>query len=297
MSSKLSKTLNVMSSNGAALRTTLVKLFDRPRLNRHHRDDLLRQHVKSISGIVLRLDCPCDHLSGLSGTGKKISPVFWKQNALAGNPDLMSGSADALQRSSNAWRRLDLNDKIDGTHVDAELQRGGCDNCRQTSRFKILFDHRTLFASNRSVVRANDLFAGQFIEGGGKPLRKPPGIDKNQGGPMLSNQVQDARMNRRPDTFVVRSSSAGCLSSFPTLTHVLDRDFDANVEVLPGPGIDDLHVPSRAAKKTRGLVERPYSGREPIRWNSRPRSPAAVRAKESDALRASFRSWHEFHRQ
>ena len=44
---------------------------------------------------------------------------------------LVAGAADALQARGDRRRRLDLDDEVDRTHVDAELEAGGGDDTRQ----------------------------------------------------------------------------------------------------------------------------------------------------------------------
>ena len=48
--------------------------------------------------------------------------------------DLMPAAADALQAAGDRRRRFDLDDEIDGAHVDAELERRGGDERAQRAR-------------------------------------------------------------------------------------------------------------------------------------------------------------------
>src|SRR5437016_3968000 len=58
--------------------------------------------------------------------------------------DAVAGAPDALHAARDRRRRLDLDDEIDGAHVDAELERAGRDEGRQASGLEVVFDPKAL---------------------------------------------------------------------------------------------------------------------------------------------------------
>ena len=69
----------------------------------------------------------------------------------------MAGAADALDAARDGLRRLDLQDEVDGAHVDAELERRGRNEAGELAGLEELLDHEALLAGERAVVRASDL--------------------------------------------------------------------------------------------------------------------------------------------
>jgi hypothetical protein len=62
-----------------------------------------------------------------------------------------------LQAARDRLRRLDLDDEVDGAHVDAELERRRGDEARDLASLEELLDLDPLLARERPVVRARDL--------------------------------------------------------------------------------------------------------------------------------------------
>ena len=54
--------------------------------------------------------------------------------------DAVAGAADALHAAGDRGRRFDLDDQIDGAHVDAELERRGGDERADLARLQQVFD-------------------------------------------------------------------------------------------------------------------------------------------------------------
>ena len=91
--------------------------------------------------------------------------------------DLVAGAADALQPGGHRRRRLDLDDEVDGAHVDAELEAGRRDDGGQAARLERLLDLRALLARDRAVVGAGDLDDAVAVGGGAVApagLARPP---------------------------------------------------------------------------------------------------------------------------
>ena len=78
--------------------------------------------------------------------------------------ELVARAADALQPARDRLRRLDLDDEVDGAHVDAELERRRRDEARDLARLQQLLDLDALLARERAVVCARDFLLGQLVQ-------------------------------------------------------------------------------------------------------------------------------------
>jgi hypothetical protein len=63
------------------------------------------------------------HRLGDSGRGQQVAAKLRNDHALADGVDLMAAAADSLKPAGDRRRRFDLDDEIDGAHVDAEFER------------------------------------------------------------------------------------------------------------------------------------------------------------------------------
>ena len=133
------------------------------------------------------------------GARHQVAAELGKDHALAHRVRLMAAAADALQPARHRRRRLDLHDQIDRPHVDAELERRGGDERAQRAGLQQVLDFDALRAGDRSVMRPDERFARQLVERAGQPLRQPPAVDEDQRRAMRANQLEQPRMNRRPD--------------------------------------------------------------------------------------------------
>jgi hypothetical protein len=59
---------------------------------------------------------------------------------------LVAGPTDALQTAADGAGRFDLDDEIDGAHVDAELEAGGGHQRAQVTTLELVFDDDALLA-------------------------------------------------------------------------------------------------------------------------------------------------------
>ena len=82
--------------------------------------------VSSISPSCIRAD---DH-RGLEQVGAELR----EDASLETARELVAGAADPLQAARDRLRRLDLDDEVDGAHVDAELERRRRDEARDLAR-------------------------------------------------------------------------------------------------------------------------------------------------------------------
>ena len=113
----------------------IEKIFHRPIVQRHHRDDLLRQNIQRIARIVDGFHLALVHRARDGGARHQICAIFGENDGVARGSHVMAGAAHTLHAAGNGRRRLDLNDQIDRTHVDPQLQRGSGHDCAQRAQF------------------------------------------------------------------------------------------------------------------------------------------------------------------
>ena len=121
-----------------------------------------------------------------------------------------------------------------------ELQRAGGHDGRQLPGLERLLDLDALLASQRTVMRPDQLLAGQLVELVGEPLRQPARVAEDDRGVMLANERQDPRVDRRPDAVARLRAAAGHVAARLILgrqqladsAHVLDRDADGQLQHL-----------------------------------------------------------------
>ena len=132
------------------------QLVDLPGVQRHHRDDLLGQHVERVARVAQLLDRAVAHPLGHHRAGEQVAAVLGEHHAARHRADLVTGAADPLQPGGDRRRRLDLHDQVDRAHVDAQLQAGGGDHGGQLAGFQRLLDLLALLAGHAAVVRPGD---------------------------------------------------------------------------------------------------------------------------------------------
>jgi hypothetical protein len=147
---------------------------------RHDRDQLLRQHVERIARKARGLDVALVHGAGNGGAGDQVGAVLGKENAFADRVHVMAGAADALHAAGDRGRRFDLDDEIDGAHVDAEFQRRRGAEGANLAGLQLLLDDGALRRGERAVMCAGDGLAGQFVERAGQPLGNLAAVDERE---------------------------------------------------------------------------------------------------------------------
>src|SRR4030081_2578205 len=111
----------------------------------------------------------------------------------------MAGAPHAPDARRHAGRGLNLEDKVDGAHVDAERESRGRDEALDDARFELVLDEHALLAGDRSMVGAHELLTGELVDAGGDALGEPARVDEDDGGAMLLDELQQAGIDRGPD--------------------------------------------------------------------------------------------------
>ena len=249
---------------------------DRPLVHRDHRDDLLREDVQGIPRIPGALDLRVVHRTRDGRAGDEVAPKLGHDDAAAGLADRVPGSPDALHPARDRGRRLNLDDEVDGAHVDAELERRGGDQPADEPGLEAFFDLDPLRPRDRPVVCAHQRLAGELVERARQPLGDAPAVDENQRRAMRRDELEQTRVYGRPDRRSHRTlcrGPAGDVLDLADAGHVLDRHFDRQVEPFLLRGVDDgdgtvaprrcfSAARRRSAQESGHLVERALRGGE-----------------------------------
>src|SRR5215470_5603499 len=162
MSRTPSKMRGLSAAKGAARGGE--KVVGAPAVHRHHGHDLLGQDVERIAWIPRGFYLALPHETRRRRAGHEITPELREDDAAARRADLVPRPADALETAGHGRRGLDLNDEIDGTHVDAQLERRGGHQRAKGPGLELVLDLGPPLARERAVVRAGQRLAGQLVE-------------------------------------------------------------------------------------------------------------------------------------
>ena len=177
----------------------LVHLVDGELLVRADRDDLLREHVERIPRDARLLDVAVAHRTCHHRRLEEVGPVLGEDPSLRDRIEVVSCPADPLESTRDGLRALHLDHEVDGAHVDAELQRRRGDEARDPARLQELLDDEPLLARERPVVRPRDVLARELVDPEREALGESPVVDEDDGRPVLTDELEDRRVDRRPD--------------------------------------------------------------------------------------------------
>ena len=155
--------------------------IDRPLIERHHRDDLLRQDVERVARIPRALDLRLVHRARDGRARDQVAAKLGHDDAAARLADRVARPADALHAARDRGRRLDLDDEIDRAHVDAELERRGGHEAAQQAGLEPVLDLDPLRARDRAVVRAHEHLAGELVDARSPGARRCGGCSRRSG--------------------------------------------------------------------------------------------------------------------
>src|SRR5262249_1805625 len=99
----------------------------------------------------------------------------------------------------------------------------------QPAGFQEILDFDALRPRDRSVVRAHERLAREIVERAGEPLGEAPAVDEDERRPVCLNQLEQPRMNGRPDRrprVADRRRPARDVVGPRQLRHVFAGDFD-----------------------------------------------------------------------
>ena len=117
---------------------------------------------------------------------------------LRGVLNLMSGPPDPLKSNRYRARRSNLTDEIDGSNIDAQLERGCGDHGLQLAGFQPFLGRQPQLARQTSVVREHGVFAETLAEMVCDSFRKAPRVHEHQRRSVLLNQRVQPVVNLLP---------------------------------------------------------------------------------------------------
>ena len=237
-----------------------VQVGDVPVVDRRRGHELLGEHVERLAGHARVLDLAAAHALDHDGGLEQVAAVLGDEAAERRRIHLVAGPADPLQAGRDRLGRLDLHDEVDRAHVDAELERRGGDQRRQTARLEHVLDLEPLLARDRAVVGAGDVGLGELVQAMGDPLGRAAAVHEDERRAVLADELEQTRVERRPDRLARLAVDLGLAAQ---LAHVLDRDDHLQVERLARAGVDDLDLAVAPAEEAGDLLERPLRRREP----------------------------------
>ena len=107
---------------------------------------MLREDVERVARDLCLLDVTLAHRARDDGRLEQVGAELREDAPLRDGAEVVTGAADALQTARDGLRRLDLDDEIDGPHVDAELETRRRNEARDAAGFQILLDDHALLA-------------------------------------------------------------------------------------------------------------------------------------------------------
>ena len=108
-----------------------LDLVDLPLVEGGHRDQVLGEHVERVLGDDRLLDLPGPHPLGDDRALEQVGAELGEDAPSRDLPQRVPGAAHPLQAAADRLRRLDLDDQVDGPHVDPQLQRTRRHEARQ----------------------------------------------------------------------------------------------------------------------------------------------------------------------
>ena len=121
----------------------------------HLRHDLLHEHVQRLLRRVQRVEAPARDRRQQRRALDELVARGGVDDAARNAAEVVVCAAHPLQERGDVVGRADLADELDGTDVDAELQRGGGDQRAQVTVAQAMLHALAALARERSVVGGN----------------------------------------------------------------------------------------------------------------------------------------------
>ena len=109
-------------------------------------DELLGEHVERVAEVAGALDRAVEHAPRDDGRLEEVAAVLRIDRPPARLAHLVAGPPDALEPAADGAGGFDLDDEVDGAHVDAELEAAGGDDGPQIAALELVLDDDPLLA-------------------------------------------------------------------------------------------------------------------------------------------------------
>ena len=133
-----------------------VPVVDVQVLDARRRDGLLGEDVQGVGDQRGALDGARAHALGGDGGVDELGALDRVDDAVRPPADAVVGAAHALQSGGDRGRGRDLEDQVDGAHVDAQLEGGGGDHAAQPPGLQLALDGEALLLGDGPVVGPGD---------------------------------------------------------------------------------------------------------------------------------------------
>ncbi len=227
------------------------RTLDRRRGNGNYR---LRQNIERILGDDRRFDLAC---AGAIDDRQDLDEIIAKRGDECGATDVadrVSRAAGALDGGGDPFWTLDLYDEVDGTDVDAQLERARCHECGQLAGFEGAFECEAAFFGNRSVIGSGDVFLGERVDLVRDALGLTAIVHEYERGAGRADQADQLLVDRGPD-------------GAADVAEVGHGRLHDEIHRLDQAAVDDRHWPEfggaiEAAEVVRDLRQRALRGGE-----------------------------------
>src|SRR5207302_7379335 len=116
-----------------------------------------------------------------------VAAVLGEDGALRRFADRVAGAADPLDAAGDAGRRLDLDDEVDGAHVDTQFEARRRYQSGKATGLERILDQEALLLGDRAVVGTNQFLTRKPIDRRGQSFGEPPRVHKDDRRTMLAN--------------------------------------------------------------------------------------------------------------
>jgi hypothetical protein len=134
-----------------------VHVVDVELLDRHHRHHLLGEDVERVLRTCTDSMPPTSICSTVTAAWTRSARCLGNKTPREISPDLVASAADSLQAAGDRRRCLHLNDQIDRTHVDAQLEAAGGHDAGQPPGLEVVLDDGALLLADRPVMGTGEL--------------------------------------------------------------------------------------------------------------------------------------------
>ena len=183
------------------------------------------------------------------------------------------GTADPLKKRRDRTRGADLNDQVDVSDVDAELEGGRGHERAERPRLEAGLRVLAPVAGEAAVVARHRAFAQALGQLAGDPLGHLARVDEDERRPVLLHELVDASVDLVP--LLVRAHRR------KRRRRHLDRD----VELPEGAGIDQAAIPPHPAEEAAHLLQRLLCGRQADALDGGAGFPTSSSSRSRDSAR------------
>ncbi len=222
--------------------------FDLPFVLRARGDDLLREDIERRFRDLERVERTAANPAHERRTLDQFVARRDVEDSFGQRAYPVAGAPDALQRHRDRSRRAELHHKVDRADVDAELERGGCDDRSQLPIAQTLLHVEAKFSRQAAVMRHHEAFPETLVEREGDAFAHPPGADEDQRRAMRADLLGDAIVDLAPHLFA------------RDRTELVAGNFDAQLHLA---AVSDVDRRRPIAQKSGDVFERPHRRREP----------------------------------